>query len=425
MLLAEATPPPDAVQAATATVTEPVGVLAILLIVLAGIFWMAQHAQLGRIFRVIPALVFCYFVPTLLTTLGVLPEESVVYDWVKSFVLPASLLLLILALDLPGIIRLGPKALIMFLTGTAGVVIGGPMAMLVMKAWLPDDAWQGMAALSGSWIGGGANFIAIGQIAGASDEMIRLMVIPDVFVANIWMGVLLWASGRHEAIDRLLKADASAIRDLERRLTDFQAQTTRTATLADWLILLALAFGASWLGHTASGGISGFIGGIDSIKVLNDFLPAVAWKFILVTTFGVVLSFTRARRLEGVGASKLGSVMLYLLIACIGAGASFHNLGQVKFLILAAVIWIIIHIALMVAVGVLIRAPVFLIAVGSQANIGGAASAPIVAAAFHPSLAPVGVLLAILGYVLGTYMGWVCMQLLKVAAGVPDTSMPL
>ncbi len=398
-------------------VTEPVGVLAILLIVLAAIFATAMHPVLGRIFRIIPTLVFCYFVPTLLTTLGVLPESSPVYTWVKSFVLPASLLLLILALDLPGILRLGPKALIMFLTGTAGVVIGGPVAMLIMRPWLPDDAWQGMAALSGSWIGGGANYVAIGQIAGASDEMIRLMVIPDVMVANIWMGVLLWASGRHEAIDRRLRADASAIRDLERRLGEFQAQTARTATLADWLILLALAFGASWVSYAASNHIEVLIDGIPSIRRLNEFLPSVAWKFILVTTLGVGLSFTRARRLEGVGASKIGSVMLYLLIACIGAGASFHNLGQVKFLLIAAGIWIVIHIILLVGVGVLIRAPVFLIAVGSQANIGGAASAPIVAAAFHPSLAPVGVLLAIFGYVLGTYMGYVCMLLLRAASG--------
>lgn len=142
-------------------VTEPIGVLAILLGVLAVIFWLTEHKKFGRVFKVVPALVFCYFVPTTLTTLGVLPESSPLYSWIKAFVLPASLLLLILALDVPGIIRLGPKAGIMLLAGTVGVVIGGPISLLICSfilpsSWaLPDDVWRGMTALAGSWIGGG------------------------------------------------------------------------------------------------------------------------------------------------------------------------------------------------------------------------------------------------------------------------------
>lgn len=209
----------------TFPITDPAGLLAILLAVLAVIFWLANHPVAGRIFKIIPSLVFCYFVPTLLTTLGVIPDESPLYDWVKSVVLPAALLLLILALDLPGIIRLGPKAVIMLLVGTFGVVIGGPISLWIMQAWLPDDAWRGMAALCGSWIGGGANFVAIGQMAGTSDKMLAMMVIPDVFVASIWMGVLLYLSGHQHRIDKWSGANAEAIRDLERRMTEFQERT--------------------------------------------------------------------------------------------------------------------------------------------------------------------------------------------------------
>ena len=223
--------------AGTWPMENPAGILAVLLAVLAVIFWAMQQKAIQPLFKIIPALVFCYFIPTTLTTLGILPAESELYSWIRGYVLPTALFLLILSLDLPGIMRLGPKAVIMLLAGTAGVVIGGPIALLVYNfvfgdsSWaLPLDSWKGLASLSGSWIGGGANFVAIGDVVGVSDTMLATMVIPDVFVASIWMGVLLYCSGHQERIDRWTGADASAIRNLEQRLTDFQQRVMRVAS---------------------------------------------------------------------------------------------------------------------------------------------------------------------------------------------------
>lgn len=400
-------------------VQEPAGLLAVLLGVLAIIFWIGQRRMGAKFFKIVPALVFCYFVPTTLTTLGIIPNESELYSWVKQFVLPASLLLLILALDVPGIIRLGPKAVIMLLAGTTGVVVGGPIALwiciqILPESWaLPPDAWQGMTALCGSWIGGGANYVALGDIAGASDKMMGLMVIPDVFVANIWMGVLLYLSGRQIDIDRRTGANAQAIRDLEKRMTEFQERVNRIATLPDIMMIFALGFVASWLSYKI-GNVLPEIGSEQSGKIISH----TTWKYLLVTTTGVLLSFTPVRNLEGAGASKIGTAMIYLLVACIGAGADFREIVKAPGLVIVGFIWIFIHIIVLLTVAKIIRAPIFFVAVGSQANIGGAASAPVVASAFHPSLAPVGVLLAIAGYVLGTYAGIICMHLLKwVAVG--------
>ncbi len=390
-------------------VTEPAGVLAVLLAVLAVIFWLTQHPIAGRIFKIVPSLVFCYFVPTALTTLGIIPDSSPLYDWIKGFVLPAALLLLILALDVPGILRLGPKAVIMLLAGTTGVVIGGPIALwvchvLLPARWmLPPDAWQGMAALSGSWIGGGANFVAIGEIAGVSDSMMATMVIPDVFVASIWMGILLYSSGHQKKIDAWTGANAAAIDDLKHRMTDFQKRVNRIATLPDLIIILAFGFVGSWLSYKV--GVW--------LPDIGTMIGSSTWKFIIVTAVGVALSFTRARNLEGAGASKIGSVMIYLLVACIGASADFRKIVEAPGFMVAGFIWMAVHIVVLLGVGKLIRAPIFFVAVGSQANIGGAASAPVVASAFHPSLAPVGALLAVAGYVLGTYAGLICMSMLK------------
>lgn len=463
-------------------VENPAGILAVLLAVLAVIFWLTQQKAMQRVFRIVPALVLCYFIPTTLTTLGVLPDESPLYSWIKGFVLPASLFLLILSLDLPAILRLGPKPVIMLLTGTAGVVIGGPIALLVGQQFLtgdkwalPPDAWKGLAALAGSWIGGGANFVAIGDAVGATGTMIATMVVPDVLVASVWMGVLLYLSGHQHSIDRWSGADASAIRELERKLTEFQQRVARIPSLADLMIILALGFGASWLSYKAADQIgtrsfnyAKFVAaeaGLTEIDIdpdpkkpplpLDDKLikpahvgPAIdrllkenpdaldwmagvqrwwyglarfinestgggMWKYVFVTTLALILSFTRVRNLEGAGASKIGSVLLYLLVACIGATANFRLITEVPGLVVVGFIWIAVHVVLLLTVAWFIKAPIFFVAVGSQSNIGGAASAPIVASAYHPSLAPVGVLLAVAGYVLGTYAGLLCAAMLK------------
>jgi uncharacterized membrane protein len=421
-LLAQEAPDPRT----QAWMTDPVGILTILVVVLAGLFWFGGTSVGKRVFGIVPLLVFCYFVPTTLTTLGVLPQESPLYGWIKTYLLPASLVLLILALDLPGILRLGPKAVIMLLAGTAGVVIGAPIALLIFKGALPDDAWRGMTALSGSWIGGGANFVALGQMAGISAEMLGLMVIVDVAVANVWMAVLLISAGRQRAIDRWTGADTTAIEDLKRRVEDYESQHARQPTISDFLTMLALAFGGTWIAIVAGQWLEawqlreGITLGENEASEPLPFLSAMVLKFIIVTTLALVLSFTRARRLDGAGASRVGSVFLYLLVASIGAHANFATMLEdpaAVWLLAAGAVWMLFHIGILLAVGRLIRAPLFFVAVGSQANIGGAASAPIVASAFSPTLAPVGVLLAIGGYVLGTYAGLLCMFLLRLVAG--------
>ncbi|HEY5558669.1 MAG TPA: DUF819 family protein [Steroidobacteraceae bacterium] len=387
---------------------DPAAVLVVLLAVLAIIFWFGETAPGKKLFGIVPSLVFCYFLPTTLTTLGILPAESVLYDWIKSYLLPTSLMLLILSLDVPGIVRLGPKALIMMLAGTAGVIIGAPIALWIFSSWVPPDTWLGMTALAGSWIGGGANMVALAEMVGTPDGMFGLMVIVDVTVANVWMGVLLYLAGQQHRIDRFTKADTSAIEELKRRIAEFTAKTTRVPSLKDLMLIVAIGFGGMWLA-TLTGRVLG-----EGSKVFD----ATVWKFIIVTAIAVAVSFTPARKLEGAGASRIGTLMLYLLIASIGAHADFTHLKQAPVLVAVGAVWMLCHASIMILVAWVIRAPVFFMAVGSQANIGGAASAPIVASAFHPSLAPVGVLLAILGYVLGTYGGLVVMGLLRLVAGV-------
>jgi uncharacterized membrane protein len=364
----------------------------------------------GRVFRVVPSLVFAYFVPTILSNTGVIPLSSPLYDFVRAWLLPASLVLLTLSVDVPAIMRLGRDALALFLTGTGSVMVGGVVAYLVLGRTLPpdDQSWKGLAALAGSWIGGGANFVAVGESVGTTDTTLSMMAVVDVAIANVWMAVLLWFAGREAALDARIGADRRRIDEVRNRVQQFQMQVSRPTNLPDLLSILAIAIGGTVLSAFAA----------DHLPEIGDIVSRFTWIVVLVTAIGLALSFTRLRRLEGAGASRVGSVFLYLLITTIGAKAEFAHVLDRPWILAVCALWMAIHAAIMLGMRRFLRAPIFFLAVGSQANIGGAASAPVVASAFHPALAPVGVLLAVGGYVLGTYGGLLVALILERVHGV-------
>lgn len=403
-------------------------ILGMLMVLLALIFYTSSLKTpfWSKFYTFIPSLLLCYFLPSLLTTSGLVdPKESQLYFVASRFFLPASLVLLTLSIDLKEVFKLGPKALIMFFTGTVGVVIGGPLAILVTSTFAPDivggagpDAvWRGMTTVAGSWIGGGANQAAMYEIFHPSDSLYSIMITVDVIVAEIWMAFLLLGVGRTSALDRFFKADASAVSNLKNKMQDFARRNARIPSFADFMIILGIGLGATGLAHFLSDNIAAFIQEkapqLGRFSLTSDFF----WLIVLATTTGIILSFTKARNYEGAGASNFGSVFIYFLVATIGMKMDITEIGKNPGLFLVGLIWMVIHVGLLFGVGKIIKAPYFFLAVGSKANIGGAASAPVVAAAFHPALAPVGVLLAVLGYALGTYGAWLCGILMQTVAG--------
>lgn len=407
--------------------TNDAVVLGILLIVLAAIFVTASSDRpfWQKFYTYVPPLLLCYFVPALLNwPLGLISgDETQLYFVASRYLLPASLILLCLGIDLKGIIRLGPKSLIMFFTATTGIIIGGPIALLV-TAYLfpgvisvtPDELWRGLSTVAGSWIGGGANQTAMKEIFDVADDLFGTMIVVDVVVANIWMGFLLYGANISTRLDKWLKADASAIEDLKQRVNDYRSKIEKIPTTTLLFVMLAIAFGGVALSHLGSDLIVPFMERyreqLDALR-LSSLLSDFFWLIVIATTFGLVLSFTRAKKVEGVGASKWGSIFIYILVATIGMkmnlGEVFSNLG----LFAIGLIWMAVHVLLLLVMAKFIRAPFFFVAVGSQANVGGAASAPVVASAFSPSLAPVGVLMAVLGYALGTYGAIICAYLMQ------------
>jgi uncharacterized membrane protein len=408
----------------TALITNDATILGLLTILLGLVFYTAKssHRFWQKFYTIVPAVLLCYFLPSLFNTFGIIDgEQSSLYFVASRFLLPACLVLLTLSVDLKAIASLGSKAVILFLTGTLGIVIGGPIALVIVAFFYPDllgvdgpeAVWRGMTTVAGSWIGGGANQAAMKEIYGAGDKIFSAMITVDVIVANLWMAVLLIMASKADAIDKKSGADTSAITALKEKIEVFRNKHERIATLTDLMLILAVGFGVTGCAHLFADSITPFF--IDNYPGLArfSFHSKFFWMIVFATTVGILLSFTRARELEGVGASKIGSAFLYILVATIGMKMDVSMIAQAPIYFVIGIIWMIIHTSLMLIVAKLIKAPLFYMAVGSQANVGGAASAPVVASAFHPSLAPVGVLLAVLGYTLGTYMAWLCGQILQ------------
>ena len=399
-------------------------VLGILMSVITLIFVSSSsnHSFWKKFYTFVPSLLLCYLIPSVLNSLGIISgEESNLYFVASRYLLPTSLVLLTISVDLPGIKKLGFKAIIMFLTGSVGIIIGGPISILIISEFAPgiiggsgsEQVWRGLTTVAGSWIGGGANQAAMKEIYQVGDTVFSAMIAVDVIIAQIWMVFLLYGVGINKKIDRWFDADATSIYQLKDKIEKYKSQIMIIPDLQDTIKVLSVGFGITAIAHIGADVIS---------PTIKEFAPSLAqfsltsgffWLIVLSTAMAVFLSFTKFRELEGVGASRYGSFFIYILVATIGMKMNLLAIFENPGLFILGFIWMSLHALLLITVAKIIKAPFFFLAVGSQANVGGAASAPIVASAFHPSLAPVGVLLAVFGYVIGTYGAWICGILLQ------------
>ena len=419
--------------AETTFFTNDAIVFGLLMLALGFVFYTSSQKKgfWTKFYKIVPALLMCYLIPAIFNSLGLIDDNtSQLYFVASRYLLPAALVLMTLSIDLKAIFNLGPKALIMFFAGTIGIILGGPLAILIMSVISPetlggvgpDAIWRGLSTIAGSWIGGGANQAAMLEIYEYNPELYGGMVLVDIVVANLWMAIILMGIGKNESIDKWLKADNSAIEELKVKVSSYADSITRIPTLPDFMIMLALAFGAVGIAHWGADGMSEYLLAnfdifSDSKSALSSFSSQFFWMITIATAIGIVLSFTKMKKYEGAGASKIGSIFIYILVATIGMKMDLGKIFENPGLLGIGLIWILIHVIVLLTTAKLIKAPYFFLAVGSQANVGGAASAPVVAAAFHPSLATVGVLLAVFGYVVGTYGAILCTILMQIAAG--------
>jgi len=372
------------------------------------IYRASQINFLSKFFKYLPPVIWVYFLPMLSSAIGIIPRESEFYTWTRTYLLPSALVLLLLSANIPVIVKLGIKAIIMFFAGSFGIIIGGPIVLLIFRHWLPPDAWKGVGALSGSWMGGSATMLAIAQSVGTPESLLAPLIVVDTVVGYGWMGIVIFLSAYQDKVDEFNQVDKTVLIELNKKMQEIKEARKKFLNFVDFTTMIFISFAV----------------GILSLK-LGNLLPEIGviithytWGIIIATATGVAMSFTRLSELEHSGSTHVGNFMLYLLLASVGARANVQGIFETPVFMFMGIVWIMIHATCLFIVGRLTKSPMFLMATSSQANIGGPVTAPIVASVYQSALAPVGLLMAVAGNIVGIYGGLLCAQLCYIVSNL-------
>ena len=379
-----------------------------LILILLGVVSLAQwwHKRFGHswMMRLLPTPIFCYVPPTLLTTLGILPNQSAVYDWISQYVLPACLILILMTTDIKGLKKIGRLAFLAIAGSTVTVLAAGIATFFLFRNQIGVESWKAIATLSASWVGGTANELALKQATGLSDALFGPLFIADITIVYVWMTFLMILSGYQKKIDRLLGTDPKQMEAILGKAPKGSAVSPQKISTRSLVLLLIARFGL--------GSISTWIG--SQIPKMGMALPQSTWIILTVTTTGLMMAFTRFGRKEEKNATRVGYFLFYLVLASTGAKAHLLAILKAPLFLAVCFVWMVLHGGLLFLFGRLTRMPSALLATASQANLGGVVSAPIVASTYEPKMATVAVLLALFSYAVGNYTGILLGQFLKI-----------
>ena len=392
-------------------ISSPIGVLAVLSLV-AAFFFMLEQTTRAKMFQYIPPLLFIYATPVFLNNFNVIPSSSPVYSGLSAYLLPAFIVLMLIKVNVPAVVKVMGKGVLVMLMGTAGVMVGAVVAYLLVHSWLSADAWKGYGALAGSWIGGTANMAATAEMLGTSEEQFGLAVIADNVIYIVWLPLLLMSRDFADRFNAWARVPADRIEAMD-AAAEVHAEEDHAPTMPQYLFLVAIVIGVTWTSTSLAPGIAE---GIASLSPgLGTVFGVTTTRILLVTTIALVLSMTAVSRLPN--STAMGTALIYIFVAGMGARASVAGLAEAPMFVAGAFVWIFIHGLFCLAGAWLFRVDIHSVAIASAANIGAAASAPIVAAHHRPNLVPASILMALLGYAMGNYLAPLTGHLARIAAG--------
>jgi uncharacterized membrane protein len=392
-------------------ISSPIGVLSVLCAVAA--FWfLVQQVTNWKLFDYVPPLLFIYATPVILNNTGVIPGSSPIYSGLSAFALPVFIVLMLIKVNVPAAVKVMGKGVLVMLMGTTGVIVGAVISYVAVHQWLAEDAWKGIGALAGSWIGGTANMAAAAEMLGTPEDMFGLAVLADNVIYIVWLPILLGSKNIADRFnawtgvseDRLALMDAAA---------EIHVVEDRVPEMRDYIYLFAIAIAVTWIGATMASNIHAAMDNVPTL--VSDVFSESTIRILLITTIALILSTTRVSQLPN--ATAIGTGLIYVFVAGMGARASLAGFAQAPAFLLGALIWIFVHGAFCVLGAKLFKVDVHSTAIASAANIGAAASAPIVAAFHRPSLVPVSILMALLGYAIGNYLAPIAGHLARLAVG--------
>lgn len=371
-------------------ISSSAGILATLAGVTSFFFFLEKKTG-WKFFNYFPPLIFIYLLPVLLSNIGFIPSKAPVYDFMGANLLPMFLTIMLLDVDLLATVRVMGKGILVMLFGTLGVVLGAPLSLMIVKHGLGPEAWKAFGALAGSWIGGTGNMLAVAYAVDLDESSLDFgyAVIADNAVYLIWLPIMLASKNMAGRFNRFTGITKERIEAMDKAASELVVDKGRME-MRHILYLIFIGFAVTALSINLA----------DLIPPAPPIFSTSTYKILLVTTLGILLSFTRASKIPG--SHALAMALVYLFVARMGARADLSGLSvSVLWFLLGAYIWIFFHGAFLVLAAKLFRVDVHTAAIASAANIGGAASAPIVAAYHKTSLVPVSILMALLGYAIG------------------------
>ena len=394
-----------------ALISSPIGVLAVLAFV-AAFFFAIEQTTKAKLFQYLPPLLFIYATPVFLNNFDVIPSTSPVYGGLSAYILPAFIVLMLIKVNVPAVVRVMGKGVLVMLMGTAGVMVGAVVAYMLVHTWLSDDAWKGYGALAGSWIGGTANMAATAEMLGTSEEQFGLAVIADNVIYIVWLPLLLMSRDFATRFNRWARVPTERLEAMD-AAAELHVEDDHAPTMPQYLVLVAIVIGVTWFSTALAPEISTSIA--SRTPALSAVFGESTVRILLVTTLALLLSTTPISRLPN--STAMGTAMIYVFVAGMGARASVAGLAEAPMFVAGAFIWIFIHGLFCLAGAWIFRVDVHSVAIASAANIGAAASAPIVAAHHRPNLVPASILMALLGYALGNYLAPLTGHLARMAVG--------
>ena len=379
--------------------------IAVLIFIAALLVWLQKYTK-SKFFDWAPPIVLLYFITMILCTFGAWDMEATkpAYSALKNNILFAMVFLMLLRCDIRKILKLGPKMLLGFFAASVSIGIGFIVTFIAMKGFLGSDAWMPLGALCGSWMGGSGNMIAVQAALDIGESEMAYALVIDSIDYSIWVMFLLWVINFAPKFNKWVKADTKALDEVSRRLEEDAKANTSPITFVNIIFLLGLSLVLSAVGQNFG-------------TVLNEAIPFLdksTWTVLFITVAGLIGAVTPIGKMSGT--SELSNVMLYSVVALLASRASFAELTDAPAWIIAGFMILIIHGLILIVLAKIFKLDMFTCGVASLAHSGGSASAPVLAGAYSGSLVPVGILMALMGYVIGTPGGILVANIMKLFA---------
>ena len=360
----------------------------------------------AKFFKYVPAVVLCYLIAMVLCTLKVWDMDATkpAYSALKNSLTYAMVFTMLLRCDIRKIIKLGPKMLIGFICASLTIMVGFVVGFGVMKPFIGSDAWMGLGALCGSWMGGSGNMVAVQAALDISEADMGYALVIDSIDYSLWVMFLLWAINLAPKFNKWTKSDTRLLDEVSNRLAEDAKTNTKPINFQSLILLIGTAFLVSAIGQNVGAAING----------VAPWLDKATWTVLFITVMGLIGAVSPLGKVAG--SAEVSNLLLYSVIALLASRASLLELADAPAWILTGFIILAVHGVLMVIICKLLKLDLFTGAVASLANIGGTASAPVLAGSYSGSLVPVGILMALMGYVIGTPGGILTARLMSMLA---------